>query len=120
MSTDSQAGDSKLEPPADSTAEAISTCAVCGVILSVVCGNQFCPVCMLRLALPNRVESGECYSDQTDPIKHEAERFENYELILNKEGEPLELGRGAMGVTYKAFDVDLQCHVSLKVINEMY
>jgi tetratricopeptide (TPR) repeat protein len=118
MSADSQAGDRKSKPPADSTTESISTCAVCGAILSVVCGNQFCPVCMLRLALPNGLGSGDYSSDQTDPIRHEAERFENYELILNEEGEPLELGRGAMGVTYKAFDVDLHCHVSLKVINE--
>jgi hypothetical protein len=30
------------------------------------------------------------------------------------------LGRGAMGVTYKAFDVDLHCPVTLKVISERY
>jgi len=33
---------------------------------------------------------------------------------------PLGLGRGAMGVTYKAFDVDLRCPVTLKVISEKY
>ena len=32
----------------------------------------------------------------------------------------MELGRGAMGVTYKAFDVDLRCPVTLKVISEKY
>jgi serine/threonine protein kinase len=30
------------------------------------------------------------------------------------------LGRGAMGVTYKAFDINLRCPVTLKVINEWY
>ena len=30
------------------------------------------------------------------------------------------MGRGAMGVTYKALDVDLHCLVTLKVINEKY
>jgi serine/threonine protein kinase len=47
-------------------------------------------------------------------------RFEHYELATDKNGKPVELGRGAMGVTYKAFDVDLQCSVTLKVINEKY
>jgi serine/threonine protein kinase len=37
-----------------------------------------------------------------------------------KTGKPVELGRGEMGVTYKAFDVDLQCPVTLKVISERY
>ena len=40
--------------------------------------------------------------------------------MAREDGKPLELGRGAMGVTYKAFDVDLQCPVTLKVISEKY
>src|SRR5262249_43742257 len=42
------------------------------------------------------------------------------ELLQAEDGRPIELGRGAMGVTYKAFDVDLQCPVTLKVISERY
>ena len=41
-------------------------------------------------------------------------------MSLDDDGKPIELGRGAMGVTYKAFDVDLHCPVTLKVINERY
>jgi len=40
--------------------------------------------------------------------------------VNGEDGKPVELGRGAMGVTYKAFDVDLQCPVTLKVISEKY
>ena len=47
-------------------------------------------------------------------------RFEHYELLQAEDGRPLELGRGAMGITYKALDVDLQRPVTLKVINGRY
>jgi serine/threonine protein kinase len=47
-------------------------------------------------------------------------RFENYEVMLDADGRAIELGRGAMGVTYKALDVDLRCPVTLKVISERY
>jgi serine/threonine protein kinase len=40
--------------------------------------------------------------------------------VRGEDGKPVELGRGAMGVTYKAFDVDLHCPVTLKVISEKY
>jgi hypothetical protein len=48
------------------------------------------------------------------------ERFENYELVKRQDGKPVQLGRGAMGVTYKAIDVDLQCALTLKVISARY
>ena len=41
-------------------------------------------------------------------------------MVKGEDGKPVELGRGAMGVTYKAFDVDLRCPVTLKVISEKY
>ena len=92
------------------------------------CGNEFsgamefCPVCMLRKALADGVESGESSSEDTlkSTSQDAAQRFENYELVTGKDGKPLELGRGAMGVTYKAVDVDLHCPVTLKVISEKY
>jgi Protein kinase domain len=93
------------------------------------CGNEFsgalefCPVCMLRKALADGVESGESSASE-DTIKPTAEqaaqRFKHYELVTDEDGKPVELGRGAMGVTYKAFDVDLRCPVTLKVISERY
>jgi serine/threonine protein kinase len=40
--------------------------------------------------------------------------------MLDQDGKPIELGRGAMGITYKAFDSDLRFPVTLKVISEKY
>ncbi|MGC2576100.1 MAG: serine/threonine-protein kinase, partial [Terrimicrobiaceae bacterium] len=74
---------------------------------------------MLRRALAGGVESGESFSEDSSP-KDAAQRLEHYELVTDKDGQPVELGRGAMGVTYKAFDVDLRCPVTLKVISEKY
>jgi serine/threonine protein kinase len=39
---------------------------------------------------------------------------------MGEDGTPVELGRGAMGVAYKAFDINLRCPVTLKVISERY
>jgi hypothetical protein len=78
---------------------------------------------MLRKGLAGGVESGESVSDVTaKPTTSEqvAQRFEHYELVRGEDGKPVELGRGAMGVTYKAFDIDLRCPVTLKVISEQY
>ena len=45
------------------------------------------------------------------------EKFEHYEVFRCEDGSLWELGRGAMGITYKAPDTDLHCNVALKVIN---
>jgi eukaryotic-like serine/threonine-protein kinase len=39
---------------------------------------------------------------------------------MGEDGKPVELGRGATGVTYKAFDINLHCSVTLKVISDRY
>jgi hypothetical protein len=91
---------------------------------------------MLRQALPDAVESVESPCEHPTwltpsvgrkellvPEKDTVtltERFEHYELVKDEHGNPVELGRGAMGITYKAFDVDLQYAVTLKVISERY
>src|SRR5262249_33894792 len=96
------------------------TCPSCGNEFSEA--MEFCPLCMLRDAVAVGVESGESsFEEAVKPTPLRAlHRFEHYELVTGEDGRPVELGRGAMGVTYKAFDVDLRCPVTLKVISEKY
>src|ERR1700756_156972 len=48
----------------------------------------------------------------------ESFEFEHYQLLKTPDGSFTELGRGAMGITYKAFDTSLRCNVALKVISD--
>src|SRR6478609_3040380 len=99
------------------------TCDACGTQFSAT--REVCPVCSLRAAIREgeKLAAVEPASEKalagsiSEPIDS---RFENYTLMLHADGTPIELGRGVMGVTYKAFDVDLRCPVTLKVISERY
>src|SRR6516162_3119990 len=91
--------------------EAPLACAVCGTLYSGGDDGAVCPVCLLRRALkPN--------SRQQTSISVDEGLFDQYELLRDQDMQPIELGRGAMGITYKAFDVDLRYPVKLKVISE--
>src|SRR3984893_4460894 len=96
------------------------TCPSCGNELSGA--MEFCPVCMLRKALADGVESGESSIEEAvkPTLEQARQRFEHYVLVTGEDGKPVELGRGAMGITYKAFDVDLHRPATLKVISERY
>ena len=46
--------------------------------------------------------------------------FEHYQVLKNDDGMPIQLGRGGMGVTYKAIGTHLRCPVALKVIGAQF
>ena len=68
----------------------------------------FCLSCLLGAAL----SEGEAGKDEL--------RFDHYEVLVDGEGQPIELGRGAMGITYRATDTTLRSEVALKVIKPAY
>ena len=95
-------------------AEGKRVCETCGTRL--LASIPFCPVCALRTGLgctEDDLTFGESAADAPN-------RFEHYEIVIGEDQEPVELGRGAMGVTYKANDTNLHCPVALKVINSRY
>jgi serine/threonine protein kinase len=110
-----------------SAEQRIRKCAVCRTKLATT--TMACPVCMLRGALSDKSvtidelsvsqDAKDCSAKDSSPASL-IRRFENYELMLDPEGNPLELGRGAMGITSKGFDVDLRVPVAIKVISERY
>src|SRR5271154_3380656 len=83
------------------------TCAKCGTLLQLV--GQFsdlCAACLLELGW-----------DEEEVRTASAERFDHYQVATHTDGTPMELGRGAMGITYRASDTILGNEVALKVID---
>jgi serine/threonine protein kinase/Tfp pilus assembly protein PilF len=114
--------------PASGATSPISECPKCGTKMPTSRPSDRCPVCQLRGALGAGADSEardtsvlpDVLPSESVPTKVTAGRFDHYEVLISETGEPIELGRGAMGVTYKAFDTNLRYPVALKVISPRY
>jgi serine/threonine protein kinase/Tfp pilus assembly protein PilF len=92
----------------------ISTCSNCGGVLEETPGGGFgCMSCLLRAGIGSEEEVAQ---DSTPDAFEGGVRFGVYEIDRREDGRLYELGRGAMGVTYRATDTSLQRKVALKII----
>ena len=69
--------------------------------------------CLLRAGIGSEEET---VHDSMPDALEEGLRFGVYEIDCREDGRLYELGRGAMGVTYRATDTSLQRKVALKII----
>lgn len=91
----------------------VVTCPDCGTRLTESFSRDLgrCMVCLLRVGFEDEEAAGEA------PSPAMAERFGSYKIERREDGAFWELGRGAMGVTYRATDTSLQRPVALKLID---
>ena len=85
-------------------------CEQCGAPLASAIGTGAASGCVNCLLLGGLTETKSINS-----------RFQHYEVSASSDGvTPWELGRGAMGTTYHAIDINLGSPVALKVIGTRY
>ena len=85
--------------------EQVERCDLCGTPLFLSSGAPGCLNCLLAGGRDGAEER----------------RYQHYEVTMREDGmTPTELGRGAMGITYRALDLNLGAPVALKVISARY
>src|SRR6266853_2289075 len=97
-----------------SSSQQVSTCPNCGAALEETSGGGGgCKFCLLQAGIRREEET---VHDSTPAPLEGGVRYGVYEIDCHADGSLCELGRGAMGVTYRATDTSLQRKVALKII----
>src|SRR6266498_4680739 len=98
--------------------ETAGTCATCGRPLTQCGPNGECLRCLVRLGFLADGEQAERPAGRgrltPGPL-----RYDHFEVEVGADGFPVELGAGAMAITYRARDTVLNSVVALKVIDRI-
>src|SRR5512132_741099 len=101
---------------AKAQSETAETCATCGRPLTQCGPNGECLRCLVSLTFLGDGEQPERPAARgrltPGPL-----RYAHFEVETGADGFPVELGAGAMAITYRARDTVLNSHVALKVID---
>jgi len=101
---------------AKSEAQAAGTCATCGRPLTQCGPKGECLRCLVSLGFLAEDQQAERPAARgrltPGPL-----RYAHFEVDVGADGFPVELGAGAMAITYRARDTVLHCTVALKVID---
>ena len=100
---------------ASSTKNQTLVCEQCGAPLRSRAGENDCLHCLLTAGFDPEDAGGAAA-----PGDLGTRFYQHFEILTGDDGSRWELGRGAMGVTYKARDRNLDTLVALKIINARY
>src|SRR6266436_2238676 len=101
---------------ADAHPQAGGTCATCGRPLTQVGPKGECLRCLVGLGFLGDGEEPERPAAR-GRLTPGRVRYAHFEVEVGADGFPVELGTGAMAITYRARDTVLNSTVALKVIN---
>src|SRR5437868_13157935 len=94
----------------------VGTCAICGRPLTQVGAKGECLRCLADLGfLSGSQDPGQ--SERSRRLTPGPLKYDHFEVQVGADGFPVELGAGAMAITYRARDTVLNSVVALKVID---
>jgi serine/threonine protein kinase len=94
----------------------LGTCATCGRTLTQVDPDGECLRCLVSLGfLGDSQQRNE--SETSRRLTPGRLKYDRFEVDIGADGFPIELGAGAMAITYRARDTVLKSAVALKIID---